>query len=110
MSESEQGFDAQVRGLLTAIEKLVADLAPATRELVEQYRKHPPGRNAQSRQQQAAGRFAFPLCYGDLLRQQKDELTPEQEALLEADLEASFHPENLVGHEVAVKKMSRWLK
>ena len=78
VSESEQGFDAQVRGLLTAIEKLVADLAPATRELVEQYRKHPPGRNAQSRQQQAAGRFAFPLCYGDLLRQQKDELTPEQ--------------------------------
>jgi len=36
VSESEQGFDAQVRGLLTAIEKLVADLAPATRELVEQ--------------------------------------------------------------------------
>ena len=37
------------------------------------------------------------------------ELTPEQEALLEADLEASFHPENLVDHEVAEKKMSRWL-
>lgn len=38
------------------------------------------------------------------------ELTPEQEAQLNADIEASLNPENLVDHEVAIQKMSRWLK
>ncbi|MBI5917011.1 MAG: hypothetical protein HY842_16695 [Bacteroidetes bacterium] len=38
------------------------------------------------------------------------ELTPEQEAQLNADIEASLHPENLVDHEAAIQKMSRWLK
>jgi len=38
------------------------------------------------------------------------EFTPKQEAELDADIEASFLPENLVEHEVALQKMSRWLK
>ncbi len=38
------------------------------------------------------------------------ELTPEQKLRLNADIEASFLPENLVEHEVALQKMSRWLK
>ena len=37
------------------------------------------------------------------------ELTSEQEARLNSDIEASFLPENLVEHEVALQKMSRWL-
>jgi len=37
------------------------------------------------------------------------ELTPEQEAQLNSDIEASFLPENLVEHEVALQKMSIWL-
>jgi len=37
------------------------------------------------------------------------ELSPKQEARLNLDIEASFLPENLVEHEVALQKMSRWL-
>lgn len=37
------------------------------------------------------------------------QLTAKQEAALDADIEASFNPANLVDHEVAIQKMSRWL-
>jgi len=36
-------------------------------------------------------------------------LTPKQEAQLDADIKASFVPTNLVDHELALQKMSRWL-
>jgi len=36
-------------------------------------------------------------------------LTPEQEAALDSEIEESFVPENLVEHELALQKMSRWL-
>ncbi len=38
------------------------------------------------------------------------QLSPQQEAQLNADIEASLIPENLVEHKVALEKMSRWLK
>lgn len=38
------------------------------------------------------------------------ELTPEQEAVLNEDIEASYKAENLVEHEVALKRMERWRK
>lgn len=37
-------------------------------------------------------------------------LTPEQEVVLDAEIEESFVPENLVEHEVVLQKMSKWLK
>ncbi|MEM1120153.1 MAG: hypothetical protein AAGJ18_06870 [Bacteroidota bacterium] len=37
-------------------------------------------------------------------------LTAEQEAKLDQDIEASKNPSNLVDHEVAMRKMSKWLK
>ena len=37
------------------------------------------------------------------------QLSPEQEARLSAELDASFVPENLIEHKVALEKMSRWL-
>ena len=37
------------------------------------------------------------------------QLSPEQEARLSAELDASFVPENLNEHKVALEKMSRWL-
>ncbi|MEK7256958.1 MAG: hypothetical protein AAB316_19540 [Bacteroidota bacterium] len=38
------------------------------------------------------------------------ELTPEQEAVIEADYKASFNREKWIDHEVVMQKMSRWLK
>ena len=40
---------------------------------------------------------------------EEQNLTPEQESKLDADIEASFIPENLVDHEESMKKMARWL-
>jgi len=37
-------------------------------------------------------------------------LSPEQEARLDQDIKASRDPKNLVDHEVAIKKMNKWLK
>ena len=37
-------------------------------------------------------------------------LSPEQENRLDKDIQASKDPKNLVDHEVAIKKMSKWLK
>lgn len=37
------------------------------------------------------------------------QLSPQQEAQLNADIEASLIPKNLVEHKVALEKMSRWL-
>ena len=37
-------------------------------------------------------------------------LSPEQENRLAKDIQASKDPKNLVDHEVAIKKMSKWLK
>lgn len=37
-------------------------------------------------------------------------LSPEQENRLDEDIKASKDPENLLDHEVAIKKMSKWLK
>ncbi len=37
-------------------------------------------------------------------------LSDEQEAQLDEDITASRNPKNLVDHEVAVKKMSKWLR
>ena len=36
-------------------------------------------------------------------------LTPKQEMALDAEIEESFVPENLVEHELALQKISRWL-
>ena len=36
-------------------------------------------------------------------------LTPEQEMALNAEIEETFIPENLVEHEVALQRMSKWL-
>jgi len=36
-------------------------------------------------------------------------LTPKQEMALDAEIEESFVPENLVEHEFVLQKMSRWL-
>lgn len=41
--------------------------------------------------------------------QESSELSPEQETQIDADIEASYLPENLVEHEVVLQKMSRWL-
>lgn len=40
---------------------------------------------------------------------QLDDLTSEQEAQLDADIAASYLPENLVEHELVIQKMSRWI-
>lgn len=37
-------------------------------------------------------------------------LTPEQELELAEAIEETYHEENLVSHEVALKELSRWLK
>ena len=37
-------------------------------------------------------------------------LTPEQEAELAEAIEETYHEENLVSHETALKELSRWLK
>jgi predicted transcriptional regulator len=37
------------------------------------------------------------------------ELTPEQEATLNEDIQASYQPGNLVDHEEAIQKMSKWV-
>jgi len=37
-------------------------------------------------------------------------LTAEQETKLDEDIKASKNPKNLVDHEVAIKKMGKWLK
>ena len=37
-------------------------------------------------------------------------LSREQENRLDKDIKASKDPKNLVDHEVAIKKMSKWLK
>ncbi len=40
---------------------------------------------------------------------EEHDLTPEQEAKLNQDIEDSFIPENLVSHEESMKIMARWL-
>ncbi len=42
-------------------------------------------------------------------RAEEYELTPEQEAKLAKDIEASYDPKNLISHEEVMKKMERWL-
>jgi len=37
-------------------------------------------------------------------------LSAEQEAMLDKDIAASRNPKNLIDHEVALKKMAKWLK
>jgi len=37
-------------------------------------------------------------------------LSPEQEARLDQDIKTSRDPKNLVEHEIAIKKMNKWLK
>ena len=37
-------------------------------------------------------------------------LSPEQEIRLDQDIKASKDPKNLVDHDVAMKKMNKWLK
>jgi hypothetical protein len=39
-----------------------------------------------------------------------DDLTPEQQAELDAAIEESFHEENLVDNEVVFKKYEKWQK
>lgn len=39
-----------------------------------------------------------------------DDLTPEQQAELDAAIEESFHEENLVDNEVVFKKYEKWLQ
>ncbi len=39
-----------------------------------------------------------------------DDLTPEQQAELDAAIEESFHEENLVDNEVVFKKYEKWLR
>ena len=40
----------------------------------------------------------------------KTVLSAEQEAMLDKDIAESRNPKNLVEHEVALKKMAKWLK
>jgi hypothetical protein len=44
------------------------------------------------------------------LEEDKLQLTPEQESILDKDLAASELEENLVSHEEALQVMSKWLK
>lgn len=37
-------------------------------------------------------------------------LTPEQESELAEAIEETYHEENLVSHETALKELSKWLK
>jgi len=37
-------------------------------------------------------------------------LSPEQEVRLDQDIKTSRDPKNLVEHEIAIKKMNKWLK
>ena len=36
-------------------------------------------------------------------------LTPEQEVELEKAIEETYHEENLISHEEALKELSRWI-
>ena len=40
---------------------------------------------------------------------EEQDLTPEQEAKLNQDIEDSFDSDNLVSHEESMKTMARWL-
>jgi|GEM_PF-970117 len=53
---------------------------------------------------------AFKQVTTDEVEESEYILTAEQEVELAKAIEETYHEENLVSHEVALKELSRWLK